>query len=270
MNSNQFSRQSFLGANSQNTLRDCSVGLIGLGGGGSHVAQQLGHIGVGKFLLIDPDIVEDHNLNRLVGAVFDDVGNATPKVEVARRVIASVNSEANIVSVQLPWQERPELLRDCDVIFGSLDRYAARDELERLSRRFLIPYLDMGMDVHALGNHYLISGQVALSLPGGPCLWCMGLLSQKLLTEEAQRYGQAGGRPQVVWPNGVLASVTVGLFMQLVTPWHQHERLPVLLEYDGNAHTVLPSNKVLVFKGRQCRHYLPADIGDPFFTSPEN
>jgi hypothetical protein len=37
---------------------------------------------------------------------------------------------------------------------------------------------------------------------------------------EAEKYGAAGSRPQVVWPNGVLASTAVGLAVQLLTPWH--------------------------------------------------
>jgi tRNA A37 threonylcarbamoyladenosine dehydratase len=65
--------------------------LVGLGGGGSHVAQQLAHIGLGNFLLIDPDFIEDTNLNRLVGATLEDVKLGTAKVDIAERVIKGVN-----------------------------------------------------------------------------------------------------------------------------------------------------------------------------------
>jgi hypothetical protein len=50
-------------------LRDTHVGVIGCGGGASHVIQQLAYLGVGKLTLVDADLVEVTNLNRLIGAV---------------------------------------------------------------------------------------------------------------------------------------------------------------------------------------------------------
>jgi len=262
----RFQRQSFLSEHSEEIFLACCAGIVGLGGGGSHVVQQLAHIGIGAYVTADPDIVEETNLNRLVGAIATDVDNATPKVDVATRLIRAVNPAANVIPIPLRWQEKPESFRDCDVIFGCVDGYVERDELERMARRFLIPYVDIGMDVHKLGTRYLISGQVAISIPGEPCLWCMGLLTEELLTQEAERYGEAGDRPQVIWPNGILASTAIGLFIQLLTPWHD-ERLPILVEYDGNNHTVLPSNKLAFLADKKCLHYKDSDVGDPFFRT---
>jgi molybdopterin-synthase adenylyltransferase len=50
-------RQSFLGAKSEQNLKRAKVGIIGLGGGGSHVVQQLTHLGVGNYILVDPDMI---------------------------------------------------------------------------------------------------------------------------------------------------------------------------------------------------------------------
>ena len=58
--------------------------------------------------------------------------------------------------------------------------------------------------------------------------------SEKGLKEEAQRYGDAGPQPQVVWPNGVLASTSIGLFVQLVTPWHPHSTDTAYVGANGN------------------------------------
>ena len=260
-------RQSFLGPDSDAVLARCCVGVVGLGGGGSHIAQQLAHVGVGQFRLFDPDRVEDTNLNRLVGATAADVAAASYKTAVTARVVHGVNPAAQVQLISDNWQTAAELLRDCDVVFGCLDSFIERDQLERAVRRYLTPYIDIGMDVHALGDQFLITGQVALSLPGQPCLWCMGLLREELLAGEAAEYGAAGGRPQVVWPNGVLASTAVGLFMQLVTPWHHYQKIQLLLEYDGNIHSVQPSNKLLILDHKTCSHYAAADVGDPFFAS---
>lgn len=261
----RFNRQSFLGANSEKIFAALNVGVVGLGGGGSHIAQQLAHIGVGHFTIADPDHVEDTNLNRLVGATWQDGTDKTPKVRVAERMITGVNPNAGVLTIKDVWQSGMLSLRSVDVIVGGVDTYKERDELERFARRFLIPYIDLGMDVHALSDGaYVVGGQVVLSMPGHLCLWCMGILTEERLAEEARRYGDVGGRPQVIWPNGVLASVAVGLFVQLMTPWHSNLLASAYLEYDGNRHTVQSSNRLLPLAGIKCAHYPSDAIGDPF------
>jgi molybdopterin-synthase adenylyltransferase len=68
-----------------------------------------------------------------------------------------------------------------------------------------------------------------------------------------------------VWPNGTLASIAVGVFMRLVTPWETRKATPLLLEYDGDLQTVALSNK-LAYLPAHCRHYDSLnDVGDPFW-----
>lgn len=264
--SDRLSRQSFLGGRSDEVLRSCRVAIIGLGGGGSQIAQQLAHLGVGKFLVFDPDKVEESNLNRLVGATTGDAESGAQKTNVTYRLIRSINPDADVVLVAKPWQEDAELLRSCDVVFGCVDTYAARDEIERASRRFLIPYIDIGMDVTPGKGGFVVAGQVILSMPGGPCMHCLGFLNEDLLGQEAARYGVAGGHPQVIWPNGLLASVAVGVFTQLVTPWHTNHRTIEYIELDGNNHTLLTSQRLAYVAGKHCKHFPnPLDLGDPFW-----
>jgi molybdopterin-synthase adenylyltransferase len=260
-------RQSFLGAKSSDVLLNTRVAIIGLGGGGSHIAQQLAHIGVGNFLLLDPDKLEDTNLNRLVGARFADVQENAPKVFIAKRAIESVNPMARVVAAMSLWEQQALALQDCEVIFGCIDSLIGRSGLEAFARRYLIPLIDIGMDVHRAGCEYTITGQVALSMPGLPCLKCMGLLRDELLRREAQKYGGAGSRPQVVWPNAILASTAVGLFMQLMTPWFNNKALSPLLEYDGNRQTLQESSKLPYLPAR-CPHYAHSgNLGDPFWRA---
>jgi hypothetical protein len=263
------SRQSFLGESSESILQNTTVGIVGLGGGGSHIAQQLAHIGIGGYVLADPQTIEDTNLNRLVGATADDVLRATPKVQIAERLIKGIRPGARVTALQSEWQKQGEQFRGCDAIFGCSDSFSERAQLERMARRYLIPYIDIGMDVHAIeggGSH--ISGQIALSLPGGPCMWCMAVLTDARIAEEVARYGAAGARQQVVWPNGVLASSAVGMFVRLVTPWTSQSG-EVLLEYDGNKGTVVESMKISYLPST-CTHFTsPDDLGDPFFNIHE-
>lgn len=257
------SRQSFLGSDAERILHGARVAIVGLCGGGSHVAQQLAHIGVGEFLLLDFDRVEASNLNRMVGGRPEDARDASLKVEVIARCIRQINPQAVIHTFSCRWQEKAEWLRDCAAVFGCVDGFSARRELEAHSRRYLTPYIDVGMDVSRLDEEHVISGQVITSLPGRPCMWCMGFLTEEVLAQEAAAYGAAGPRPQVVWPNGILASIAVGTFMQLVTPWHR--ATPSLyLELDGNLQSVRenPRTKLVA---PACPHYSTESVGDPFW-----
>jgi hypothetical protein len=260
----RFSRQSFLGPQSQALLETVRIGIVGLGGGGSHIVQQLAHIGVQHFNCFDGDVVDDSNLNRLVGALASDPSCQTPKIEVAQRVITGLTPEADIVVHRGHWQEHAELLEQCDLVFGSVDTFAGRRNLEATCRRYLIPYIDIGMDVHIVGDEPpRMAGQVLLSLPGQPCMHCLGFLNEKRLAQEAARYGEAGGRPQVVWPNGVLASTATGLAIELLTSWTGRKDQTVYLSYDGNTGSVTPHPRLAYMDNQVCSHFPLNEVGPP-------
>src|SRR4051794_10822052 len=82
----------------------------------------------------------------------------------------------------------------------AIDGYRGRRELEIACRRYLMDCIDIGMDVHGEGRP-VIGGQVIVSSPGGPCMTCMGFLTDEKLGAEAARYGKrrlpaAGGLAQ--------------------------------------------------------------------------
>lgn len=259
-------RQSFLGANSEQRLAEVTVGLVGLGGGNSHVAQQLAHVGVGNFVLVDADRISPTNLNRLIGGTWWYVLKRTAKVAIMKRMIRAINPKAGVEVHLKEWQLAGDALKRCHVIVGGLDNVRGKDELDAFCRRFLIPYVDQGMDVHKLGagHGHLVAGQVILSEPGSPCLRCMGIVTDEALAEESRKYGAAGGRPQVVWSNGVLASLAVGLVLQLITPWSRRSRPGAYLSYDGNSGLVVEAERFRRWT-TSCTHYSPTAVGDMTF-----
>jgi molybdopterin-synthase adenylyltransferase len=266
MTIDRFSRQSFLGEKSQDAIEAATIGIAGLGGGGSHFVQQLAHVGFLDFVIYDGDTADDSNLNRLVTATEIDARNAVPKTELARRRILSIRSNARVDAIPKRWQEQPESLRRCDILFGAVDGFAERRELEIACRRYMIPLIDIGMDVHQVeGEPARMGGQVLLSLPGSPCMTCLGYLNEAALTREAEQYGAAGPRPQVVWPNGVLASSAIGIAINLLTDWTKSLRGPVYLLYNGNDGTVMPHPRLVYFHGGDCPHFPPYRVGDPIF-----
>lgn len=266
----RFDRQSFLGVDSESRLHRATLGIVGLGGGGSHIVQQTGHLGIGGYVLVDPDHISETNTNRLIGGILADVGPATAKVAIAERVIGGLQERPRIITVRDTWHNATQELKRCDVIIGAVDSFIEREQLERFARRHLIPYIDIGMDVHDLKNgQYLIGGQVILSTPGRPCLRCCGLITDERLALEANKYGAAGSFPQVVWSNGVLASTAVGLVAQLLTPWFKDPPDFVFLDYDGNRGTLVPNDRMSLFQGKVCGHHPPEETGDPLFDLRE-
>jgi len=267
--SERTSRQSFLGPNSERIIRSATAGVVGLGGGGSHIVQQLAHVGFQNYVLYDGDVIEDSNLNRLVGGTVADVKAKRKKVEIAVRLIMGLQQEATITPVPSRWQDDPLPLRSCDIIFGCVDGFVQRRELEVAARRYLIPLIDIGMDVQPSigGQPPRMGGQVILSMPGDLCMTCMGFLTEQTLAKEAARYGAVGSRPQVVWPNGALASTAVSIAVDLLTDWTRSLRRSVYLSYDGNSNAMQPHVRLQYCKGTTCTHFPADNVGDPVFKA---
>jgi hypothetical protein len=267
MKENQYDRQSFLGENSQEIIENTVVGVIGTGGGGSHICQQLAHVGFRNFVVFDPDIIETTNLNRLVGGSPEDVADKRLKVDIAERTIKKIQPLAAVQKFASRWQDNPSAFRSCDLIFGCLDGYAARQEIEASARRYLIPLIDIGMDVYKSDDgKYSISGQIILSLPEQPCMTCLGFLNDDKLAREAALYGDAGTNPQVIWSNGVLASTAVGVAVELLTNWIGAKMPPLYLTYDGNRGIVQP-HPAMKFLNNICPHFPAENVGDPVFKT---
>ena len=231
-----------------------------------NIAQQLAHLGLGHFALFDPDYTDFPNLNRTVGATFTDAVSKTPKVLVAERLIRGINPYAQVWPLQSAWQKELESLRACEVIFGCLDGFSNRAQLEESCRRAMIPLIDIGMDVHKC-SPFSISGQVVVSIPGQPCFRCINFIREESLEEEGRRYGEAGGKPQVIWSNGALASTAVGLFVQMITPWCRVNQDSAFMGYDGDKFTIEKDSRLGIARGQECRHFSGInDIGDPFWS----
>jgi len=265
------SRQSFLGEHSVKILEGATIGIVGASGGGSPLAQAVAHIGFGTTHLFDPDFAEEHHRHRLVGITSAAIKHQWKKVRVAQRLMSKVHPEGRVIPHACTWQDAHETLRSCDLVLSSVDGYLVRDELERYLRRFHVPLIDIGMDVtrHEMGHS--ICGQAILSLPGSHCMRCFGFIREELLQEEARRYGDAGERAQVIWPNAALASTAIAMAMSLLLPWHSQLKIAPYLVYDGNRLEIAPSPRLLHLPGSGCQHYDPDPrLGDLMFRAVQD
>jgi molybdopterin-synthase adenylyltransferase len=110
--------EAFFGAEGQRRITATRVAIVGTGGLGSHVAQQLAYLGVLGYGLIDFDTVTDSSLNRLIGAGVGDVGAL--KIAVAERMIKGIRPTADVqlAPVRLDDPRAEHLIRDADIVFG--------------------------------------------------------------------------------------------------------------------------------------------------------
>lgn len=218
------------------------VGIVGVGGTGSIVAQQLAHLGVGHFLLLDPDRLDLTNLNRVAGGRAQDVGSL--KVDVARRMIHEINALAKVTACAVDVREAAQarLLLDVDLFLCCTDTHGSRAVLNQLAYQYVVPAIDIGVAIQVTdqGQVTHVSGRVQMLAPGLACLLCGGVLDPEavrrdLLSDTARKadpyiIGEAISQPAVMSINGVASSLGVtmllGATMGLPLPaTRQHLRL---------------------------------------------
>lgn len=222
------------------------LAIVGLGGIGSLVAMQLAHLGARDLVLIDHDLVEETNLNRLAGAGARDIGRA--KVAVVADYARKVDPAIRVLPLQMNIRD-PQAMRvatGADVLFGCVDTDSGRLILNRLALAYLLPYIDCGVSIKATaGVIEEAGGRVVVWTPGRPCLLCCRAINTAVasaelepteLQEDRRRHGYVLGAdipdPSVVSLNGVIASMAVTEFLALVTGFRasRHYRVHDMLE----------------------------------------
>ncbi len=265
-----------IGQYGQDLLNNAVLGIVGLGGGGSHVVQQAAYAGFGTLVLIDHDRVEPTNMSRLAGAVIADVGRC--KTDVFSDLVHRIRQDLRVrtVTERFPSEAGLQELRNSDLVVSCLDSLAARVELQKFSWRYLIPLVDIGMGTRLKkedgpARAESVAGHVHVYLPGGPCMWCTGLLTTDKLAAESggkgPEYVEGAASPaQVVSINGVVASMAVTEAMQLVTGFIARDQSDFLRTYDavkGDLYSLRPP-----FRG-SCPHAsAELGLGTPAGYSP--
>lgn len=133
-------RETF-GIAQQRKLFDGTVAVVGCGGLGGYIMEELARLGVGTIRAIDPDVFEEHNLNRQVLCTLSSLGKA--KVEAARDRVAAINPACDVFPFQAAFtaENAPILLGGIDVAVDGLDSIPARLELADACSRFRIPFV---------------------------------------------------------------------------------------------------------------------------------
>lgn len=169
-----FSRIIFSGFDVRKLLAKTAV-IGGAGGLGVIVGEVLARTGIGKLIIIDRDIVEEENFNRLV---YNREDSGKPKAQCLARKLESIRNSADIDSKfhlkteayqedVVAWMELEDLIGKADIVFTCFDNEAARIELNAYATTLGKPLIDGGTSENAL------RGTILTVVPGKtPCLEC--------------------------------------------------------------------------------------------------
>ncbi len=251
----RFDRQARLfGAAGQELLNKLHVGVIGAGGGGSILVQQLTHLGIGHLTVVDYDIVKDANLSRIVGATAADIG--TKKIEVLQRLTQSIAPGCVFTGIDgdISDADVAEQLLACEFLFLATDTITSRLVFNSIVHRYLIPGVQIGAKVDlepdgSIGHVYVAVRPVTPTLG---CLQCNSLIDPARLqtenqTEEERAAQNYVGEPEVIDPsvitlNGIAASNASTVMLFALTGLAERSLLHHRLFFttDGEVFPVLP------------------------------
>lgn len=125
--------------NDQLILFQSCVAVIGCGGLGGYIVEELARLGVGRIVVVDPDVFEEHNLNRQLFSSPANLGTA--KVAAAAKRINEINPAVTLVPLLTAFtpENGAELLAGCQVAVDALDSIQVRLELAEVCTVTNIP-----------------------------------------------------------------------------------------------------------------------------------
>jgi len=233
------------GDNLHHLLSCLRVGVVGCSGTGSPTIEQLARLGVGEIVIVDDDLVEYRNLNRIIHATRADAMAGRAKVEVLAETLMRSGLPVKVTPVKqnLLSEEAIRSLAGCDVVFGCMDTHEGRFVLNLLATHYLIPYFDLGVRINVkvctdgMPRITEATGSVHYLQPG-----LSSLLSRRVINLEAVRteglqrtdpeahireakkgylHGIEARQPAVISVNMQISSLAVNDFLARMCPYRQ-------------------------------------------------
>lgn len=233
------------GAGTFSLMRQLRVAVVGCSGTGSIVIEQLARNGVGKLIIIDPDFIEDRNLNRILNAFEHDAVAKRLKVNVLKQAVEAMGTGTVVdaIAADVFTPDAVRAITGADIVFGCVDTIDARHLLNQIASFYVLPYFDLGVKLEADGHGGItqVCGSVHYLRPGGGSLLSRGLYTLEDVRAAAMRRidpehyaeqiergyirGAAERRPAVISVNMLIASLAVNDLLARLHPYR----------IDGNA-----------------------------------
>src|SRR5437763_14687958 len=208
-------------------MHDQVISIVGVGGLGSIVAEHLIHMGFHEINLIDPDVLEMSNLNRVVGAYYEDAQQKRYKVDVVKRHITNINPNATVLAYKRDVHDKEveRVLALSDWMIVATDNHSSRQRIQELSVQYFVPLVSVGVNISVKGNKVEdMSGEVITARVGDYlCLHCLNRINpikvaserhpDKTIREALVKRGYVTGKdikePAVMTLNTLLETVAV-------------------------------------------------------------
>ncbi|MDW8045121.1 MAG: HesA/MoeB/ThiF family protein [Nitrososphaerota archaeon] len=202
----RYSRQIVLdeiGYKGQLRLKEAKVCVIGLGGLGSHITQQLAGMGIGFLRIVDQDVVDLSNLHRQSIYTMDSIGYA--KVEAASNIIHRINPNVRVEPLPLVvnYRTAERIVSGMDVVIDGLDSIEARYAINNACVKHKIPY------VYGAAIRTLAAASTIIPYET-PCLKC---IFPNLHDGDLPKCAIVGVHPSVV---SLIASIEVSEAIKLI------------------------------------------------------
>jgi len=206
------------GKDLQVLLKRLTIGVVGAGGTGSCVAEQMIRLGAGHLLVADPQKLTDSNVTRVYGSAIRDIGMA--KVTLIEKLAERIGLHTRVDTIErsVRFESAIREFRKCDVIFACTDDQLGRSLLNRLSIYYCLPVLDLGVRIDSdKGLLHSVQGRVTTLLPGYACLFCRKRLSserirvESMSPEEAENLRKDGYVPELPDPDPAVIPFTTAV-----------------------------------------------------------
>lgn len=206
-------RQALLHGDGGNArLHSAHVAVVGAGGLGAPIVQTLAHLGVGAITVVDPDVVEESNRSRIVGARPDDAGDpdrtpdedgvvpaawaeaidgcGIPKADVLGRIVSEIDPSIYYRGIYEVVQA-PEALEQvvtADVIVTGTDTATSRRFVSEAAQQYLRPLFNAGTDIDIDDEAGLRSIATSFQVSGAnrACLDCLGAINEDRIDAEGE------------------------------------------------------------------------------------
>ncbi|MEZ4668006.1 MAG: ThiF family adenylyltransferase [Anaerolineae bacterium] len=242
-----------IGSDNLGRLKQMRVGVVGLGSGGGFVALSLAMSGVGKFVLVDDDVLEANNVVRHVA---DGRYVGRPKAEVVAELIKARNPQAEVDVRVGRIEQNMDVLENLNILVCGVDGEGPKYVLNQACLQRNLTAIYAG--VYERGD----GGDVVVIRPyNGPCYACWaaelreGLALSAIAPGEELDYGMIG-------PDGTLEAEP-GLWLHVARVASAQADLTLNELLSGtNAYKKMPANTVIM--ANTALEILAGQISQPY------
>jgi len=222
------------------------ITIVGAGGTGSVVAESLVHMGFDHINLIDNDKLEISNMNRIVGAYYQDAFEHRYKVDVVSEHLLKINPKLKVYKYKNDVYDdviEPVLASSSWIIMAT-DNHSSRFHTQNVAFKYYVPFISLGVNITVEDGVITDeSGEIITVRMGDRiCLKCLKRINDIKVAQEREdpsseiakkliKRGYVQGadikEPAVKTLNSIIGQMTVDILVNQYTKRIKHQSIVV-------------------------------------------